>query len=297
MEQNELLKKPIFEEIQPSFGSSFTIRRFTEKDCSSLPYWHFHPEYEIVFISNGRGKRHIADHISNYEDGDLIFLGPNLPHLGFAQELWEPHVEIVVQIKEDFLGKDFLQTPEMWQIRQLFERARAGVTFHGHTKWEVGQCLRRMIDMNNFDRLLELLKVMQLLATSEESNLLNINQLSVEVKPQEHERMRLIYRFVEQNFQESFSLDDVAKEGSMTVPAFCRFFKKHTHKTFSTFLNEFRIAHACRLLSESHLSIVAVSMECGFNNLSHFNKQFKIFTGTTPTNYRLKLKKLVGVEM
>ncbi|MEK7256253.1 MAG: AraC family transcriptional regulator [Bacteroidota bacterium] len=286
--------KPIFEEIQPTFGSSFAVRKFTEENCSALPYWHFHPEHEIVFISNGRGKRHICDHISHYEDGDLIFLGPNLPHLGFAQELYERHVEIVVQMKEDFLGKDFLHLAEMAEIRQLFERSLTGLAFHGNTKWEVGQRLQNMMNLEPPDRLIELLKVLQILAKSPDSEMLNIQRWSLEVKPQEHQRMEKIYAFVQENFQKPFLVDEVASAVNLTVPAFCRFFKKLTHRTFIEFLNEFRIAYACRLLSEDHWGIAAVSFESGFNNLSHFNKQFKIITGTSPTEYRRNLRKFLA---
>ncbi len=286
-------EKPLFESIQPSFGSSFTVRRFTEEHCSSLPYWHCHPEYEIVFISNGRGRRQIADHISYYDEGDLIFLGPNIPHLGFAQELYEQHVEVVVQMRGDFLGKDFLERPELQAVQQLFERAKSGVTFHGHTRWEVGQILQRMVDMDNFFRLVELLKVLQIMATSQEFVPLNINYMSAEVKPQDHYRMKKVFDFVEENFNRQFSQDEVSAHINMTTPAFCRFFKKLNHKVFTDFLNEYRVARACNLLAGDSPSISATCFDSGFNNLSHFNKQFKQVTGQTPSEYRRGLRNFV----
>ena len=282
--------KPIYENIHPCFGSSFTIRRFTEENCSNLPYWHCHPEYEIVFISNGHGKRRIGEHISYYENGDLIFLGPNIPHLGFAQELHEQHVEVVVQMKEDFLGRDFFSRPELADVRQLFDRAKSGITFHGHTRWEVGQILQNMVDMDNFFKLLELLKALQTMAKSTECTSLNINYMSLELKPQDHQRMSKVYKFVEENFSRSFSIDEVSETINMAPSTFCRFFKKLNHRTFIDFLNEYRIMHACNLFSGEHLGIGAVSYECGFNNLSHFNKQFKAVTGETPTAYRRNLR-------
>lgn len=294
MDQPEKIrKKPLFENIHPTFGQSFTVRRFTEEDASGLPYWHCHPEYEIVFISNGRGKRHIADHVSHYFEGDLVLLGPNIPHLGFAQELQEKHVQVVVQMKENFLGKDFFEIPEMADIRQLFQRALSGLSFHGHTRWEVGQILQNMVEMDNFWKMVELLRALQIMADSQEVWPLHINYLSLEVKPQDHQRMQSVYDFVEKNFQRPFTLDEAARVISMTPPAFCRFFKKLNHKTFIEFLNEFRIAHACSLLSEKHISIAEVSFESGFNNLSHFNKHFKLVTGVTPTQYRQDLRQFI----
>jgi AraC-like DNA-binding protein/quercetin dioxygenase-like cupin family protein len=289
----QITKKPLFENIRPTFGNSFTVRKFTEEDANGMPYWHCHPEYEIVFISNGRGRRHIADHVSHYFEGDLILLGPNLPHLGFTQETKEQHVQVVVQMKEDFLGKDFFEIPEMADIRQLFERARSGLSFHGHTRWEVGQILQNMVDLDKFWRMVELLRALQIMADSQEVWPLKINYLSLEVKPHDQQRMQSVYHFVEQNFQKQFTLDEASQVINMTPPAFCRFFKKLNHKTFIEFVNEFRVAHACSLLSEEHLSIAAVSYESGFNNLSHFNKQFKIVTGVTPTQYRQDLRKVV----
>ncbi len=283
--------KAALEKIEPVFGNSFTIRQFI--DCNQKPFWHFHPEYEIVYISKGRGKRHIGDHISYYEDGDLIFLGPNLPHFAFTEELFEEHVEVVVQMKADFLGRDFFERPELQAIRQAFERSEQGLIFHGETKKRVGERLQKMIKMSNFDRLLELLSVLQDLATSKEYNILNVSNYALEVSSQDHDRMETVYNYVQENFQSEVRLDVVAKHASMTVPAFCRYFKKLTRKTFTEFVNEIRIAHACRLLGDEHLSISEVSFESGFNNLSHFNKQFKNITGVSPREYRKSLKKVV----
>lgn len=283
--------KAALEKIEPVFGNSFTIREFT--DSNQKPFWHFHPEYEIVYISKGRGKRHIGDHISYYEDGDLIFLGPNLPHFAFTEELFEEHVEVVIQMKADFLGRDFFERPELQAIRQLFERSEQGLIFTGETKKRVGERLQRMIQMSNFERLLELLSVLQDLATSKEYNILNVSNYALEVSSQDHDRMETVYNYVQENFQSDVHLDEVAKRASMTVPAFCRYFKKLTRKTFTEFVNEIRIAHACRLLGDEHLSISEVSFESGFNNLSHFNKQFKNITGASPREYRKSLKKVV----
>ncbi|GJM34036.1 MAG: AraC family transcriptional regulator [Saprospiraceae bacterium] len=285
--------KPILEKIEPGFGSSFKIQHFSDPGYCNAPQWHFHPEYEIVYVSTGRGKRHIGDHISYFQNGDLIFLGPNLPHFGFTEEILEEHVEIVIQMKEDFLGKDFFQQPEMHLIRQLFERSRQGLTYKGETKREVGRRLMKMEKMDNFAKLVELLGILQLMATSTEYKLLNAKGFALEVGAQDHDRMRAVYKYVEKNFQEEIRLDLVASKVSMTVPAFCRYFKKLTSKTFTQFANEFRIAHACRLLADEHLSIAAVSFDSGFNNLSHFNKQFRLIAGTSPSHYRKNLKKLV----
>lgn len=286
--------KAVLEKIEPAFGSSFTLRRFDESHDCNCPHWHFHPEYEIVYISNGRGKRHIGDHISHFEGGDLIFLGPNLPHFGFTEEVFEAHVEIVVQMKEDFLGSEFVQKPEMAAIRQLFERSRQGLSFEAPLKHEVGQKLEAMMKMNSFDRLISLLAILQEMAKSDQYEMLKARGFALEVNAQDQERIQAIYQYVQANFQEEVNLEQAARLANMTVPAFCRYFKKLTRKTFSQFTNEFRIAHACRMLGDDNLTIAAVSFESGFNNLSHFNRQFKNITGLSPRAYRKDLKKVVS---
>lgn len=285
--------KAALEKIAPVFGSSFNIRKFTNPETCKSPHWHFHPEYEIVFISNGEGKRHIGNHISHYENGDLIFLGPNLPHFGFCDQFMEEHTEIVVQMKEDFLGKDFFNAPEMTVIQQLFERAKQGIVFKEEVKQIVGKQLMEMPQMDSFDRLLSLLKVLKILAQTDQYHLLNASGLILEVQSQDHFRINTIYQHVEANFKQEISLDEMAKKVNMTVPAFCRYFKKLTGKTFTHFVNEFRIAHACNLLAKGTLPISEVCYESGFNNFSHFNKQFRLITRNSPSKYRKELKTFV----
>ncbi|MBI5917595.1 MAG: helix-turn-helix transcriptional regulator, partial [Bacteroidetes bacterium] len=146
---------------------------------------------------------------------------------------------------------------------------------------------------DKFYRMVELLKVLQIMASSQECTPLDIRHMSVEVKPHDHQRMKKVFEFIEENFQRQFSQEEVAAAVNMTTPAFCRFFKKLNHRVFTDFLNEYRVARACNLLSRDHRSISDVSFESGFSNLSHFNKQFKLVTGYTPTHYRRNLRNFV----
>lgn len=282
--------KPTFEKIDPVFGNSFFLDQFTDQSCHDKPQWHFHPDYEIVYISEGNGKRHIGDHIGRYQEGELIFLGPNLPHLSYAAK----SREVVLQLKEDFLGLRFLEIPEMQAIKQLFDRGKTGLIFTGKTKHEIGQALVALIDLPPFERLLGVLRVLQTMATTSDYQSLNASGFAVEVNPQDQDRMERIYHHVEKHFQRPIPLEEVAKLINMTVPAFCRYFKKLTNRTFTQMVNEFRITYASRLLRDEHMSIAAVSFESGFNNLSHFNKQFRLITGVSPREYRKGLKKLVN---
>jgi AraC-like DNA-binding protein len=283
--------KPFLEKIQPGFDSSFFLRAFPPTNqCHEKPQWHFHPEYEIVYIEKGSGRRHIGTHVGSYQDGELIFLGPNLPHLSYSH----PHRQVVLQMREDLLGKAWLDCPEFKSIRQLFERARSGLLFEQPLKHQAGQSLYQMVDAPPFERLLLLLQLLQQLATTRHVTSLSLNGPSFAVDSLEEERMTKMYTFVERNFTRHIALEEVAQLVNMTVPAFCRYFKRLTNRTFTQFVNELRITYACRLLRDSELSIAAVGYESGFNNLSHFNKQFRQYAGSSPREYRQQLVRIVG---
>jgi transcriptional regulator GlxA family with amidase domain len=151
-----------------------------------------------------------------------------------------------------------------------------------------------MVAAPPFERLLQLLELLQLLATTQEVTPLALNGPTFAVNSLEKERMTRMYNFVERNFTQAISLDEMADLVNMTVPAFCRYFKKLTNRTFTQFVNELRVTYACRLLSDSELSIAAVAYESGFHNLSHFNKQFKQHAGSSPSVYRREVLRVVG---
>ncbi|MEO1435925.1 MAG: AraC family transcriptional regulator [Bacteroidota bacterium] len=287
--------KAAFEKIEPGFGSSFTIKKFENSHRDPSYEWHFHPEYEIVFVSAGKGKRHIGNHISYFENGDLIFLGPNLPHFGFTPETGDHSEEIVLQMSENFLGDGFFEIPEFEKIRQLFNRARSGISFSGNTKAIVGKKLDDLRRKSPFDRLIGLLKILQLLANTREYTMLNASGITVDVDSKEHSRVEMIYNYVQRHYTETIKLDDIADVVSMTVPAFCRYFKQLTNTTFTKFVNEIRIGQASKLLKDSEMSIAEISLESGFNNLSHFNKQFRLVTGQSPSAFRKEAKKTLQI--
>ncbi len=282
-----------YEKIEPTFGSSFTIRQFkTPISCETFP-WHCHPEYEIVYLKKGSGTRQVGNHISHFHDGELIFIGPNLPHFGFSERQEIDNSEIVIQLKADFLGEDFLERPEMYQIQQLFERSKFGITFNNPIKHEIGEEIQQLLEMNPFDRLIQLLKIFQALATTNAFTILNADGYSLEVDSSDYQRIQTIYEFTQSNFQQNIDLQTIASKINMTPPAFCRFFKRLTGKTFTNFVSEIRIANACQLLHTEENTIAKIAYDSGFNNLSHFNNQFKKTTGKSPSQYRKTRRKII----
>ncbi|WP_337042926.1 AraC family transcriptional regulator [Emticicia sp. 17c] len=277
-----------YEKISPDSGSSFRLIHW--KSENDRFFWHYHPEYEIVFVRKGSGKLHIGEHLTTYEEGELVFIGPNLPHTGFGYGVIGEHEEIVVQLKEDFLGEDFLLTPEMAAVRQLFEKARQGLSFQGKAKRLVASKLQRMLQLNYFERLVELLKIFEILATTNEYVTLNSPETLFDFSHKDENRINKVYEYVEQHYRQPIDIQAVADLINLTIPSFCRYFKKITHLTYTDFVNEFRVNQACRLLLENH-SIADICYEVGFNNISHFNKTFKQLKGKSPREYRLALTK------
>ncbi|MEM7107961.1 MAG: AraC family transcriptional regulator [Bacteroidota bacterium] len=284
---------PVFEKIDPGFGNSIKVRQYADPCRDKKPYWHIHPEMELIYVNGGSGKRHIGNQLSYYKNGDLLLIGSNLPHYGFTDRLTRNKSETIVQMKEDFLGPHFFDVPEMQPVKKLLQRSKQGLAFTGKTKRKVGDKIEKLPKRDPFDRLLKILAILKELAHSEEYTLLNIDGYAMEIEPRDSQRINKVYDFVRDNFQRHISLDEIADVVSMTEPAFCRYFKKLSGKTFTQFVNEYRLVHASKLLSERPDNITDISFECGFNNFSHFNKLFKAFTGKSPSRYRNEMTTIV----
>lgn len=283
--------KPELEKVEPVFGSSFSCRTYSkDHQNKNHTFWHYHPEIEIVYVNGGAGKRQIGSHISYYRDGDLLLIGSNLPHCGFTEGLTGTEKETVLQLKPDFLGTEFFEIPEMKNVKSLFERAKMGLVYSGNSRKIIGEKIEHLSGRGPYERLIGLLEILKLLESSVEYTVLNARGFILETELQDNHRVNDIFNFVKKEFRRPISLEEMAEQVSMTVPAFCRYFKKTSGKTFTQFVNEYRLAHAAKLLHEKQVSITEVCFESGFNNFSHFNKQFKKFTGKSPSQYRNELK-------
>lgn len=285
---------PNLEIIIPSFGSSFSISNHEEKTNVHTNHWHYHPEIELVYINGGSGKRQVGSHVSYYNDGDLILIGSNLPHCGFTDEATGNKKETVIQMKPDFLGSAFFDLSEMTNIKNLFSQAKQGVSFTGETKKILGKRIEALSKQTQLERLLSMLSILNELELSKESTILNAEGHSMEMQMQDNDRMNVVYNYVKDHFQENIALEKIAQLVAMTVPSFCRYFKKITNKTFTKFVNDYRLVHASKLLAEKQISISEICFESGFNNFGHFNKSFKDFTGKSASQYRQELRSYLG---
>ena len=266
--------------------SSILIRHFHKDHRNTRPYWHFHPELELVYVKGGSGKRHIGSHLSYFNDGELVLIGSNLPHQGFTERLCGKESETVIQMLPNFLGESFFDIPEMIGISKLFERAKKGLVFGKDVQKLVGEKIISLVHKSNFEQVLGLLDILKDLSLSDDYKILNADGFLMVAKPQDNDRLNKVLNHIKENFQDSISLEEICDMVGMTEPSFCRYFKKITAKTFTQFLNEYRLVHASKLLSEKQISITEVCFESGFSNYSHFVEKFKKFTGKSPSEYR-----------
>jgi AraC-like DNA-binding protein len=270
------------EVVLPDPGQSFKL---FEPSLRNYFFWHYHPEYELVYVEGATGIRHVGQHISSYMGSDLVLIGPNIPHLNFDYGLQTEYKQIVVQLKEHFLGDAFQQTPEFDAISQLFSRAYLGLSFWGNTKIRVAEKLKYMRNISNFEQLLCLLEVFQTLATSDEVIELNDQDTSIKLFLNDKIRMGTIYKYIHARYNETPDVNEVAANVHLSTAAFCRYFKKQTKMTFTDFVNQYRITQSKTLLLQDK-SISETCYEVGFESLSYFNKLFRRIEGENPSAFK-----------
>ncbi len=273
------IKKEI---VQIPQGRSF--RLFSPR-LKNYFFWHYHPEYELVYVEATTGIRHVGQNISSFMGSDLVLIGSNIPHLNFDYGIETAYRQIVVQLKENFLGDAINQTPELATIQHLFDKAYLGLSFSGATKEVVAKKLKEMQGLGHFEQLLSLLEVLQILSNSGEVTELNEQDTSVKLFLNDKIRMGAIYKYIHANYNNTTDVNAVAASVHLSTPAFCRYFKKQTNMTFTEFVNQYKITQAKTMLLQDK-TISEVCYESGFESLSYFNKLFKKITGENPSVFK-----------
>ena len=279
--------KPDFETISPDTGHSYKYAYFDSRSPNTNKIkWHYHPEVELVYINSGVGKRQVGTHLSNYQDGDLILIGSYLPHTGFTKGFEENQKEIVIQFKPDIFENAFQNFEELKIINQLLELSKKGIVYGGSIKEDIGLRMEGLQYESQLDAFLTFVKILFDLAKEKDKKILNAEGYAFISSPSDNKRLKTIFNYIRDHFMEPIALEDISTLVFMTPQSFCRFFKKSTNKTFTAFLNEYRINHATKLLSETDDDIKSICYESGFNNLSNFFRNFRRITQLTPNAYR-----------
>lgn len=281
--------KSIEVRLPRDFDKSFIV--FKEVGPFFPVPWHYHPEYELVLVLKSTGRRMVGDNIGYFQEGDLVCMGPFLPHVWVNDSLYvngqagHEAEAIVIHFKDNFLGEDFLNIPEMDAFKNFLKLSNRGMAFHGNTKEQINALMIGMVGMNGIQRLSSLLSIFDILTHTTEYELL-ASVGYTHNKQGNNDRLGKVTEYVMQNFDKEISLPEIAAIANMAVTTFCNFFKDQYRTTFVDYLNSVRIGHACKLLSEGDQNIVEVAFGCGFNNLANFNRQFKKYKKMTPTQYR-----------
>jgi AraC-like DNA-binding protein len=285
--------KAQFQKILINEGISFIAKEL------ELPHfdneYHYHPEYELKYVIQSKGKRFVGDNVENFQEGDLVLLGPNIPHYWNNDPIYYERDDLkvsayLVMFSENFLGDEFFSLPEMMPIKQLLTKAKGGIFFPHVDKNCIPIKLKELIASNGPLRIMKMLDILLELANAKirplltetfvaELQLINFSDGSLR-------RLKKVHEYVNANFNNKILIRDVAELANLTSHSFCKYFKKTTKKTFMTFLSELRVCHAKKLLIENEQTISDICYASGFSNLSNFNRKFKAINKMTPKEFR-----------
>lgn len=279
------------------------IRLLKEPDKSFIVYhetnpfstWHHHPEYELVLILKGKGKRIVGDHIDRFKQNDLVLVGSYLPHEWKCDREFYEHPDgfqgegIVYQFLEDFLGAQFINIPENKKLKKILDESYNGLKFFGKTKKEIISLMVQNYNLEGVDRLYSLLSIFRILSKTKEYSLLSSPGFMDPFYKEGNEPMQKVLEYMLQSFHKEIKIKDLLAITSMSNTAFCMAFKRTYRMTFKEYLVQTRVGYACKLLNESSLNISQIAYNSGFENISNFNRQFKKIKGITPSQYITKL--------
>jgi AraC-like DNA-binding protein len=268
----------------------FVIRHLEDKHFD--PVWHAHSEYQLFVVQKGIGTRFIGDSIKSFKPGELILTGPHLPHVWRSDETYfkneSSHTAegIVIYLNENFLGDHILEKEEMLALKKLFSKSMRGLEFYGPKKMEVIKLMEELTQLQGIPSVIHLLHILEILAATKEYHYISSKPYEDTFNQSETDRLNKVYEYAFKNFRKKVLLEEIAELLHMTPTSFSRYFTMKNNKTFSRFIAEIRIKHACEMLTETDESVAQICYDCGFNTLSNFNKQFKEIMFKKPSEYK-----------
>jgi AraC-like DNA-binding protein len=284
--------KPLFFDVRSLLKNSIYTKEIRSDKLSDQ--FHFHNAYEIALIIEGNGRRIVGDNIDNFSNGDLIILGPNIAHASYSDKKY--HIvesstkvnALVVYFQPDWIAEHHMNSADFAPLKKLLSQFKRGIKIEGRTHGIVQNLLLKLRNADGLKSFTILFQILYEISKSKDYSCLASARYSNTYDENDIKRINDVYKYVMENFTEVISLDSVSSIAYMTPSAFCKYFKNKTNKTFTHFVNEIRINYACELLMNKNLDISQISIQCGFNNFTSFNKNFKHFTKTTPSSYRTK---------
>jgi AraC-like DNA-binding protein len=281
--------KPFYQKLE-SLPTHSVIFFDEEKPHFTVP-WHFHPEIEILFVAKSSGTSYVGDGIRRFTDGEISIIGENVPHWWKSDRKYLESKTttgmkaLIIQFNKEIFQDNFINLSEMSAIKELLDKSQRGIQFTGKSRKLFGDQIIKIFGLSGIKRITELILLLDMMAGTKEYRYHSSLGYSRSINTFDFYRFNKIHEHIILNLTKPIKLEEVADIANICPTAFCRYFKKHTGKTFSSFLNEIRIGHACRMMLADNMTISRAGMESGFNNLSHFNNQFKRVMKITPSAY------------
>ncbi|MDX9882396.1 MAG: AraC family transcriptional regulator [Prolixibacteraceae bacterium] len=283
----------LFEKIVLNEGESFFIGVF--QDNLEKSTWHYHNSFELSFITEGSGKRIVADSIEEFQPGDMVFIGERLPHVWIADK-HAPNpsgrtLEMVyLRFTINILPSGLFALPEFHFVQKALEFSERGIHIVGDTLNEVSRIMLQLPYLSSIERMLNLYRMLDMIGRSETNIFLSSEDYLQKRFKTGNKRILDIHGYLMNHYKEEVNLKRIADMVNMAEGSLCRFFKANVGMTIFEYLNKIKVDFACKLLMDEELSVLDVSLDSGFYNLSHFNKQFRKYTGLTPVQYRKQFK-------
>jgi len=282
--------KPRLLKVPKTPTHSFSVRE--DRDPYINNRWHYHPEVELIYFHEGGGTQFVGDHIKRFDPGDIILVGSNLPHywryddVYFNEEEKRKVHSTVIHFSENFWGETFLQLPEIKPIRSLLDKARRGLQVSAREHSNIPSLVEKISHSEGVGRIIALIECLSAFAATSDPHLLSSIGFRQDFSEEESQRINAIYDYTLRHFSQKIYLEQVAAIVGLVPNSFCRYFKSRTGKTYTQFLTEIRVGHACKLLIDNRISIKQLCFESGFNNFTCFHKNFKMITGKSPQHYQ-----------
>lgn len=286
--------RPQLLKVSKGPDKSFSVRRDLVPHINTR--WHYHSEVELIHFKKGEGTQFIGDSIQRFKAGDVVLVGSNLPHYWrfddhFFDENNRESADIrVSHFNENFWGAPFLDLPENANIKIVLEKAKRGLQVTGPSSHMVEAILEELIEAEGPQRIILLMNALSTIANCKQLVTLSSIGFKPDLVETENDRINAIYEYSIKNFKRKIQLEEIAEVANISPNSFCRYFKSRTRKTYSQFLIELRVGHACKLLIENNQCIKRLCYESGFNNFTSFHKYFKLITGKSPLTYQKEFK-------
>jgi AraC-like DNA-binding protein len=282
--------KPQLLKISTNLVHSFSARKDT------VPYinnrWHYHPEVELIHFKEGNGTQFIGDSIKRFRSGDVVMVGAHLPHYWKFDDIYfDENVKTsanvsVIHFSESFWGETFLHLPENNLIKQALEKARRGIAIQYEAAEQIGKLVDDTVDAEGSRKIIMLMEALLAIGSLPEIQQLSSIGFRHQFEQAENDRINTIYDYSMANFKRKIQMEEIASVANISPNSFCRYFKSRTRKTYSQFINEIRIGHACKLLIENQVNVKQICYESGFYNFASFHKYFRQITGKSPLVYQ-----------